>query len=102
MRVRADVVEDLGAESHVVFPIDAPRVSADAVRAAADAASDDEGKLFLDDQRAIFTAVVDPRRAVGVGGEVEFAVDHARFHFFDPATGEAVMTASREPAGAPS
>jgi len=96
IRVRADVVEDLGAESHVVFPIDAPRVSADAVLAAADAASDDEGKLFADDQRAIFTAVVDARRAVGVGSDVEFAVDHGRFHFFDPATGQALTAADRE------
>ena len=95
IRVRADVVEDLGAESHVVFPIDAPRVSADAVLAAADAASDDEGKLFADDQRAVFTAVVDARRAVGVGSEVEFAVDHGRFHFFDPANGRALTAADR-------
>jgi multiple sugar transport system ATP-binding protein len=49
MRIQADVVEDLGAESHVIFTIDAPRVSAEAVRAATEHATDDVGKLFADD-----------------------------------------------------
>jgi multiple sugar transport system ATP-binding protein len=102
VRVIADVVEDLGAESHVVFPIDAPRVSADAVRAAADVESDDEGKLFQDDQRAIFTASVDARRACAPGVEIELAVDNERFHFFDPATGDALGAGAREPAAAAS
>src|SRR5713226_9121660 len=83
IRVRVDVVEDLGSESHLVFAINAPRVSADAVRAATETSDDDEGKLFADDQRAIFTACVDPRQAIGAGTEVELAVDPTRFHFFD-------------------
>jgi multiple sugar transport system ATP-binding protein len=100
MRVSADVVEDLGAETHVVFAIDAPRVSAEAVRAATEAATEDEGKLFADDQRAVFTASVDARRVVRVGEPIEFAVDHARFHFFDPGTGLALETGARAPAAA--
>src|SRR5690348_15271705 len=40
MRVRATIVEELGAESHVLFPVDAPRVATDAVRAAADRSED--------------------------------------------------------------
>jgi multiple sugar transport system ATP-binding protein len=87
MRVRVDVVEDLGAENHLIFAIDAPRVSADAVRAAADIGADDEGKLFATDQRAVFTAVVDAKPATTPGSEVELAVDTAGLHFFDPATG---------------
>ena len=31
MRVRADVVEELGAETHLIFAVDAPRVSVEAV-----------------------------------------------------------------------
>jgi multiple sugar transport system ATP-binding protein len=100
MRVSADVVEDLGAETHVVFPIDAPRVSAEAVRAATEATTEDEGTLFADDQRAVFTAAVDARRAVHLGKPVEFAVDHTRFHFFDPATGLALESGVRAPAAA--
>ena len=86
IRVRVDVVEDLGSENHLVFTIDAPRVSAEAVRAAADIASDDEGTLFAD-ERAVFTAVVDAKTATTPGSEVELAIDHTRLHFFDPATG---------------
>jgi len=89
MRVRADVVEDLGAEMHVIFPVDAPRVSAEAVRAAAEASADDV-TFFADDQRAIFTAVLDTRQQLRGGTETELAVDHTRLHFFDPATGLAL------------
>jgi multiple sugar transport system ATP-binding protein len=85
VRVKPEVVEDLGSEQHVIFTVDAPRVTAEAVRAAADHA-DEEGKLFAQD-RAVFTAVVDARRALVPGADVELAVDHRRLHFFDPVSG---------------
>jgi len=87
IKVLVDVVEDLGAENHLIFAVDAPRVSAEAVRAAADMSTDDEGKLFANDQRAVFTAVVGAKRGIAPASEVELAIDHARLHFFDPATG---------------
>jgi multiple sugar transport system ATP-binding protein len=99
IRVLADVVEDLGAETHLIFSLDAPRVSADAVRAAVEAASDDEGQLFADD-RASFTASIDSKRAVRTGEPVELAVDHRSLHFFDPDTGLALDTGARAPAAA--
>jgi multiple sugar transport system ATP-binding protein len=86
MRVRALVVEDLGAESHVIFAIDAPRVVAEAVRAAEDAAEATEG-LLADDDRALFTARVDGQHVVAPGTELELAVDPRRMHFFDATTG---------------
>ena len=95
IRVDVDVVEDLGSESHLIFAVDAPRVTAEAVRAAADTRDEDEGKLFVDDQRAVFTACVDARRRVTPGSQVELAVDHARLHFFDPATGLVVGRSAR-------
>ena len=49
---KVDVVEKLGSESHLIFSVDAPRVSTDAVRAAHDADSPDEGVLLADDQGA--------------------------------------------------
>jgi multiple sugar transport system ATP-binding protein len=88
LHVRPDVVEDLGSESHVIFTIDAPRVTAEAVRAASDD-REDEGGLFADD-RAVFTACVDARRSVTTSADVELAVDHRRLHFFHPATGLAL------------
>jgi multiple sugar transport system ATP-binding protein len=93
VRVNPDVVEDLGSEHHVIFTLDAPRVSVEAVRAATDE-GDDEGKLFADD-RAVFTACLDDRRRVSTASEVELAIDHRRLHFFDPATGLALNGASR-------
>ena len=72
--MRATVVEDLGAEAHVIFAIDAPRVVAEAVRAAEDAAEATEG-LLADDDRALFTARVDGQLAVAPGTELELAVD---------------------------
>ena len=90
--VKPQVVEDLGDQYHVIFTVDAPRVNAEAVRAAAD--TDDEGKLFAED-RAVFTVVVDSRRHVTAGNELDLAVDNVSMHFFDPGTGLAIDEASR-------
>jgi multiple sugar transport system ATP-binding protein len=86
LRVRAAVVEDLGSESHVIFPIEAPRVVAEAVRAA-EVTPEATESLLADDNRALFTARVDGQRLVTPGTELELAVDPRRMHFFDPATG---------------
>ena len=95
MTVHADVVEDLGSEQHVIFTVDAPRVTAEAVRAATDVAAEDEGMLFADDQRAVFTASLDARRSVSAGTPVELAVDNSRFHFFDPGNGIALRSETK-------
>ena len=93
MRVVPSVVEELGAETYVVFTIDAPRVDTEATRAAAEAERTDEVMLLADEEGAVFTARVDPRRAPRVGEPLELAVDSERVHFFDPDTGEAVRAA---------
>jgi len=88
LRVRATVVEDLGAESHVIFTLDAPRVVAESVRAAADESSGEgETLLLADDNRALFTARIPGDRPLAPGSEVELAVDPRRLHFFAPADG---------------
>ena len=60
------VVEELGTETQLVVGIDAPRLRADAVRDALDAAPGDD-VLLADEQRATLTAVVDPRTRVRDG-----------------------------------
>jgi multiple sugar transport system ATP-binding protein len=90
MRVRAEIVEDLGAETHVLFSINAPRVVAEAVRAAAQDIAEEEGALFADDQRSMFTARIDGNDRLAPGSVVELAVETGRLHFFDPATGAAL------------
>jgi multiple sugar transport system ATP-binding protein len=87
LTVQAEVVEDLGSERHLIFPLDAPRVVAEAVRAAVETTADDEGALFADDQRALFTARIDAELPVRPGSTVPLAVDTRHMHFFDPATG---------------
>jgi multiple sugar transport system ATP-binding protein len=88
--VRADVVEELGGSTNVIFPIDAPRVVTDATLAAADEAADDEGTLLADDLRARFCAAIDGRRQVRAGEEVDLAIDNRHLHVFDPETGAAL------------
>ena len=97
IRVKPDVLEDLGSENHLIFTIDAPRVSADAVRAATETQGDDEGKLFAD-EGAVFTAVLDARRPVQPNAEIELALDPETFYFFDPGTGLSLDTGRRSSA----
>jgi multiple sugar transport system ATP-binding protein len=87
IRVQTDVIEELGGVSNLLFPVDAPRVTTDATRAAVEAATDDEGTLLADDQRARFCASIDGRRSVTIGEEVELAIDNRHLHFFDADTG---------------
>ena len=96
LRVRASLVEDLGAESHVMFSLDAPRVVAEALKGAED--MDEEEGLLADDNRARFTARIDGQHVVTPGMEIELAVDPARLHFFDPASGAVLGRAARAPA----
>jgi multiple sugar transport system ATP-binding protein len=79
-------VEDLGSETHVIFPLDAPRVVAEAVRAAEQPIAGGE-TLFVDDRRALFTARIEAGGPIPPGATLELAVDTGRLHFFDPATG---------------
>ncbi len=83
------VVEELGAEAHVVFPVDAPRVETEETLAAAEGAGDDV--LLVDDRRALFTARVDPRTAALPGQPLRLTGDARGFHFFDPTTGDTLL-----------
>jgi multiple sugar transport system ATP-binding protein len=58
-------------------------------------AEEDDGAL-LADQRTLFVARVDPRSAPRPGTRRTLAVDTARLHFFDAATGTALATRARE------
>jgi multiple sugar transport system ATP-binding protein len=80
--VTVDVIEELGPDTHVIFSIDAPPVSATEVR---EATEDEDALLVVD--RAVFNARVDPRSAARVGAPLRLAVDPGAFHFFDPQTG---------------
>jgi multiple sugar transport system ATP-binding protein len=90
VEVIVQVVEDLGADAHVIFQIDAPPVDVTEVR---EAAGDEETLLVTD--RATFTARVDPQTAARVGAPLRLTIDPSKFHYFDPATGLRLEAASR-------
>ncbi len=92
IEVEASVVEDLGADAHVIFPLEAPRLDTGEVR---DAVEGEADALLADDGRTLFTARLDARTRARAGTRIELAVDPARFHYFDARSG------SRVEAGAP-
>jgi len=80
--VKVEVVEELGADTHVVFAVDAPRVEVSEVR---EAAGDEDALVAL--EGSLFTARVDPATAGRPGAPLRLAVDPSRFHYFDPESG---------------
>jgi multiple sugar transport system ATP-binding protein len=86
VRSRVEVVEDLGSDAHVFFYVDAAPMTTEVLEAR------DENLIAAD--RALFTARVDARTDARVGQELELAVDPARFHFFEPATGDRLAAAA--------
>jgi multiple sugar transport system ATP-binding protein len=81
--VKVEVVEELGADTHVLFSVAAPRVEVTEVREAAG----DEDAALPAVQGSLFTARVDPATAAKPGVPLRLAVDPSRFHYFDPETG---------------
>ena len=81
--VQVEVVEELGADTHVIFTVAAPRVDVSEVR---EAAGDEDAPLVAV-EGSLFTARVDPGTAARPGARLRLAVDPARFHYFDPETG---------------
>jgi multiple sugar transport system ATP-binding protein len=96
--VQVEAIEELGAETHAVFAVEAERVTAEAVQAASEQRDPDDGTLLADDRRARFTASVHGRHAVRPGERVELAIDVRALHVFDPSTGDALRPAA--PVGA--
>jgi multiple sugar transport system ATP-binding protein len=79
--VTVEVVEELGAETHVIFPVDAAPVDVSGAREL------DEEEVLIGEARTHFTARVDPQTSARPGVPLRLAVDTARFHYFDPDTG---------------
>jgi multiple sugar transport system ATP-binding protein len=81
--VKVEVVEELGADTHVLFSVAAPRVEVTEVREAAG----DEDATLATVEGSLFTARVDPGTSARPGAPLRLAVDPSRFHYFDPETG---------------
>ncbi len=87
LRAELEVVERLGAESHVIFAVDAEKPTGDAARAADEATEESEATLLAADNRARFTAAIPGRRKFTHGEAVELVVPPEAVHLFDPETG---------------
>jgi multiple sugar transport system ATP-binding protein len=90
LRAQLEVVERLGPESHLIFPVDAAKPGGQAAAATEEANENDEATLLADDDRARFTAVVPGRRRFTPGDVVDLGVTAAAVHLFDPDTGVAL------------
>jgi len=85
--VQVDVLEELGAECHAFFRVEAPRVHVEA-RDAADA------DTLIADGATLFTARIDQRTHARAGAPLSLAVDTSRFHFFDLDSGASLLSAT--------
>jgi len=87
LTVTVEVLEELGADSHVLFRVAAPRVTIESRNQASDDAT------ILAEHDSLFTARVDPETHASVGDALELVVDPASFHFFDVQTGRSLLLA---------
>jgi multiple sugar transport system ATP-binding protein len=85
IEVAPAVVEELGSDLHVFFPVDAKRIGLDA------GPTEDEEGTLLAQEEALFSARIDPRVDAAVGRPLALAVDPARFHFFDVDSGTSLL-----------
>jgi multiple sugar transport system ATP-binding protein len=94
LRVTPAVVEELGSDAQVFFPVDAPQVTAEILEENMDETA------LLPESKALFAARVGPSTHARVGAPFELAVDASRLHFFDPANGARIPleAESKEPA----
>jgi multiple sugar transport system ATP-binding protein len=84
IEISVAVLEELGADSHTFFRVDAPRITAEMLEA------QDEATL-LAEPTALFSARVDPKTRARVGESLELAVDPSAFHFFARDSGKALV-----------
>jgi multiple sugar transport system ATP-binding protein len=90
------VEENLGAEVLVFFPINAPPVETDEIVSIREG---EEEALLVQEPRALFTARLPSGTRRYVGKKLRFALDPERCYFFDPDSGESLLT--RKPADEP-
>jgi multiple sugar transport system ATP-binding protein len=95
MDVDVTVLEEVGSDAHVIFPVDVPRIDAAELRAA----RDEEEEGLLADDVSLFNARVDPRTRARRGSRLTLAVNPSQFYFFHPETGESLLAGARRRPG---
>jgi multiple sugar transport system ATP-binding protein len=87
LEVTPAVVEELGSEAHIFFPVNAPPVTAEILER-----SESDEATLLPESKALFAARLGPETQARVGVPLDLAVNPARLHFFDTATGARLPT----------
>jgi len=88
MEADVEVIEVLGPESYVHFPVNVPPViTPDIEDLLADTGADKETLL---DDTSMFTARISPDVSVDPPERISLVVDTSKMHFFDPATGDRI------------
>jgi multiple sugar transport system ATP-binding protein len=89
IEAEVSVVENLGAEILVFFPLDIPPVESD------DLVRVQEGEeyegLIAEDDRAILTARLPSTTRAAAGHPIRLGLDPKRCYFFDPRTGDSLV-----------
>jgi multiple sugar transport system ATP-binding protein len=88
MEATVTVLEDLGAEFHVFFEMDAEPVVVEAARSDD---PEDDMTLLTQRERALFIARVESRSKAAVGGTVRLVVNPEQVYLFSPTTGENLL-----------
>jgi multiple sugar transport system ATP-binding protein len=82
------VLEELGSDAYVFFHADVQRVTLESLEVPGEGDA-----TLIPEPTALLSARVDPRTAGHVGARLRVALDPARFHFFDAATGTNLVDA---------
>ena len=87
--VTVEVVEELGSDSHVFFPVDAEQIVIE--DALSDSGEDETSLLASEEDRTMLVARVDSRSKARAGQPLRLAVDPSRLYFFSPSSGETLL-----------
>jgi multiple sugar transport system ATP-binding protein len=91
LEVTPAVVEELGSEAHIFFPVNAPPVTAEILER-----SESDEATLLPESKALFAARLGPETRARVGVPLDLAVNPARLHFFDTNTGARLPTVAAQ------
>jgi multiple sugar transport system ATP-binding protein len=82
--IEVAVVEELGSDTYVIFPVAAPRVVTD------DRREEEDDDRLIGGEESAFTARVSAESRARPRSPLRLVVNPAGFHFFDPESGESL------------
>jgi hypothetical protein len=98
--VEPALVEELGSERMILFPIGAPPVNLEPSLSPQAAAAGDEAPLLADDTANYFTARLPARAPIAAGERTRLTLDVDWLYLFDPANGQVLRAPTKEKSSA--